>query len=146
MAAASRGEDWKGGYIRTGNSGRQTYVIHRMVGGIQYEVSTKRTTEPEAYAQLAIFEKNPTGYVATRDVALKAELMPEGPPPVYLDAKLIKKYLAYCATGPRACTRNWWNMKRRFLEQWLVKLSGVDLRGADLLVILNTIDGETSRP
>ncbi|HEY4884134.1 MAG TPA: site-specific integrase [Myxococcales bacterium] len=146
MAAASRGEDWKGGYIRTGNSGRQTYVIHRMVGGIQYEVSTKRSTEPEAYAQLAIFEKNPTAYVTARDAGLKADLMPDGPPPVYLDAELIKKYLAYCATGPRPCTKNWWNMKRRFLEKLLVKLNGVDLRGADLQVILKAIERETSRP
>jgi len=145
MAAASRGEAWPGGYIRTGKSGRRTYVIHRMVGGTQYEVSTKRSTEGEAFVQLAIFDKNPAAYAATREADLKPDLMPEGPPPVYLDAQLIKKYLAYCASGPRPCTRNWWNMKRRFLEQWLVKLNGVDLRGADLQVILKVIDGATSR-
>jgi len=59
-----------------------------MVGGIQYEVSTKHSTEPEAYAQLVIFEKNPAVYVATRYAGLQADLMPDGPPPVYLDAEL----------------------------------------------------------
>src|SRR5437868_7480015 len=108
MAAASRGEEWPGGYVRTGRSGRRTYVIHRMVGSIQYEVSTKCSTEAEGHAQLVIFEKDPTGYAARRDAELRPRLMPEGPPPVYLDAELIKRYLGYCATGPRSCTRNWW--------------------------------------
>jgi hypothetical protein len=40
-----------------------------MMGGIQYEVSTKRSTEAEAYAQLAIFEKNPT---ASRRATLRS--------------------------------------------------------------------------
>jgi hypothetical protein len=72
--------------------------------------------------------------------------MPGGPAAVYLHAELIKKYLAYCAEGPRPCTRNWWNMKRRFLEQWLVNLNGVNLRGADPQVIVKAIDRATRRP
>jgi len=140
MAGTSRGESWLGGYIRVTKAGRRIYVIHGMLGGRQYEVSTNRSMESEALAELARLERKPAAYSATPD----PDLTPAGPAPIYLDAALIKRYLAYCAEGPRPCTRNWWNMKRRFLEQWMVKLNGVDLRGGDLDVILAAIDGATS--
>ncbi|SRR6266851_4673485 len=139
--AQSRGEPWLGGYIRSGKRGRRIYVIYRHAGGRQYEVSTKRSTESEAFLELTKFENNPAAYAEKREADLLPDLMPDGPAPVYLDATLIKKYLAYCAD----CSRNWWNMKRRFLEQWLVKLNGIDLRGADLQVILKAIEGASSR-
>jgi len=123
-----RSERWQGGYVHTGKSGRRTFVIHRMLGGRRYEISTKRSTEPEAYAQLVIFEKNPAAYNPTPD----PELVPEGPPPMYLDSKLIDRYLEFCKGDDVGNSHNWWNMKRRFLEWWLVRLRSVDLRRADL--------------
>src|SRR5467141_3291079 len=90
-----RSQRWPGGYVRTvgeGSGARRIYIIHRMVDGHRYEISTKRSTEPEAYAQLVIFEKNPAGYTPTPPV----EVTPEGPPPVYLDATLAEKYLDHC--------------------------------------------------
>ena len=56
-----RSERWAGGYVRTlgeGDSAHRVYVIHRMMGGHRYEISTKRSSESEAVAELESAEKN----------------------------------------------------------------------------------------
>src|SRR4051812_7511562 len=104
MAATARGDSWLGGFVRVTKTGRRIFVIHRMVGGRQYEVSTKRSTETAAIGELEKFEKNAAAYTASPG----PDLMPGGPPPVYLDAALIKRYLSFCSGGPRPCTAEWW--------------------------------------
>src|SRR5437868_561970 len=112
MGTNDRSEKWLGGYIRTvgeGAAAKRIYIIHRMVGGHRYEVSTKATRESAALAQLERFEKDPAAY----EPAPEPALLPEGPPPIYLDSKLVTEYLDYCESRARNST-NWWDMRRRF--------------------------------
>ncbi len=139
-----RSERWTGGFVRVigeGPTRERVYVIRRMIDGHRYEVSTKRSNEADAILELLRFQKDPAAYDPTPTPDLLGD---EGPAPVYLDAKLVEEYLAYCTKV--GTTHQWLNSKRRILAWWMEKLHGIDLRRADLkLDIRAPLEGATSR-
>jgi len=55
-------ETWEGGFVRSGAKGRKVYVIHRMIDGRNYKVSTRASTLRAAMEQLKRFETDPENY------------------------------------------------------------------------------------
>ncbi len=111
--------DWDGGYIRWSRRGRPTYIIHRMVGGRQYEVSTGCHILAAAKKHLIRFESDPPSYRRGGS----------GREPLRLTQELLDRYLTWSAEHNSPA---WVRKQRRYLKWWAGKLGRLDLRRVDL--------------
>jgi integrase len=106
-------------------------VIERWVGGRKFHVSTRCTLERAALEQLALFEANPAGY------------KPQGTKPLEtlrMTAELIDAYETY-QTKIKGSTEHHARAVGGYLERWMEKLEGADLRAVttyDLRAMLGT--------
>jgi len=124
MAAKKEGrwESWDGGRCWIDLEGHRTYYIRRMVGGVRYEVKTGATTSRAAHAQLERFLANPEAYDPRGE---------GGGDPVYLDADLVRDFLAWSRDVKKNSLR-WRGQQRLYLAWWSKALEGVNLRTASL--------------
>jgi integrase len=114
--ATGRNGNWAGGFVRRGASGLDTYVIERHVGGAYFKVSTRCHTEEAALAELARWEKDPYAYRPGL-VAGKLEMTDE----------LVFEYCRWMREE-KGNTKEWANVCRHLLADWLDDLAGLDLR------------------
>jgi hypothetical protein len=55
---------WAGGQTYQNRAGRLIYVIARMHSGVRYAIKLDSTSERDALAELALFERDPAAYKA----------------------------------------------------------------------------------
>jgi integrase len=132
------------GYIRVVGSGPKrvsTYIIRKRIGGLQFEVSTRRNFADAAVKEYRRFEDDPQGY----EPLSKAPAAEAGPQAVTLTQALQNAYLKHCAKTLEN-TNDWYKKKQRLLEWWAEELRDVDLRTLDLEThVLTKVKNRTSR-
>lgn len=104
------------GWIHVDAKGRKTYIIRKRLGGKQYEVSTKASTERRAYEQLAIFEADPANYRPGGS----------GRGAVLLRAELAAQFLAWSRDEKHNSPRHVQN-QHAAMVWWIERLGAVDL-------------------
>src|SRR3954466_12338161 len=95
MAGAQWIPDWSGGRVRLAG-GREVFVIERSFAGRRYAVTLDVRTEPDALAELALFERDPTSYRTKRQAATA-----DGSGPVRVDEATVAGFLAQLAQRGR---------------------------------------------
>jgi hypothetical protein len=81
---------WKGGRIRIGKDGEPVYVIERMHAGTRYTKSLEAGNETQALAELALFDRDPAGYVTATQAKAQLEART-----VRLDETTIASFMAF---------------------------------------------------
>jgi integrase len=137
IATADR-DAWeqRGGRIRFDAKGRPVYVIRKQIAGRRFEVSTRKHTLAAALAEWEKFEKDPEGYATGGGV---------GPAPMYLENKLVERFLEWSA-GERGNSTGWLAKQKAFLADWMETLGAVNLRRLSLRDhVVPALAGATSR-
>jgi integrase len=126
----------RGGRIRFDAKGRPVYVIRKQIAGRRFEVSTHRHTLAAALGEWEKFEKDPEGYAADGGA---------GQAPLYLENKLVERFLAWSA-GERGNSAGWLVKQKAFLADWMEELGAVNLRRLSLRDhVVPALEGATSR-
>lgn len=129
-------DDWEGGRVWRGKDGKKTFFIRRRVNGKLYEVSTRTHTAGAALEHLRRFEADPEGYSPDSAVGGKA---------IVLTAQLAAEFLDW-SSGERGNSADWVRKKKRYLQWWILKLKGIDLRRLDLGThVMPALDGAPAR-
>jgi integrase len=127
-------ESWVGGRVRTDRRGRRVYVIERMVDGKRIFVTLGPVSEDAALAELALFERAPAAYKATR---ASKDLTPSDA--VTITAERVQGCLERLAAD--GCSDDYRADCKRYLVAWTTALDGADLRTVKLLELTQAMKG-----
>jgi integrase len=111
---------WAGGRKYVSN-GRTVFVIERMRLGRRYTQRLDAGSEPEALAELALFERDPDGYVTRRE-----ELERRAANAVLLGAESAARFLGWLEANGR--TERYRRNVKSYLAHWARVLGNRDLR------------------
>lgn len=115
---------WAGGRTYVAN-GSTVFVIEKMRHGRRYTTPLDVSSQREALAELALFERDPEAYL-TRAQA-KERRAAEA---VYMTAENVKRFLDHLKAQQR--TEKYRRNVRSYLREWAVPLAGRDLRAISL--------------
>lgn len=139
-------EDWPGGRVRLAR-GRKVWVIERRVGGgARRAVTLHVRSEPEALAELALFERDPLGYKTRQEAA--TERIRGRADAFALDADSLKEFLAHADARVKKGDLTDQYVKQilgPYLNQWAKALHGRDLRKVELQDLRLALKGKTAQ-
>lgn len=136
-APRAKRKRWLGGYIHIQENGAELFIIEKKVGKKRYHLSTRCHSERSALKQLERFEADPQGYTPGGGETEEALL---------LDAALILEYRTQMEA--ESGSRPHVNDRCNRLKDWMVDLTGVDLRRMSLRdhIIPALVRRKTCRP
>lgn len=124
MPVNRKGGRWQGGYISLGEGGQPTFFIEKEIDHVRFHVSTRAHTLAAALKHWERFQADPANY---SPAGVVADL--EG---VHLTRELAEDFETWMRTRPRPASEKWIREVAHRLADWMVDLSGVDLRRATL--------------
>ena len=116
---------WAGGRTKIDGKGRAQWVLERMVAGRRFTKVLDATSEKQALAELALFERDPEQYVTAKEAAAKARA-----DAIIIDAPTGAGFLADLRRKGR--TEPYIRYIRSYLADWVERLGAVDLRQVTL--------------
>lgn len=127
---------WDGGYVRKDKRGRETYYIHRRVGGVLYEVSTRCRTSSEAHEQLKKFESDPAGYRPPSVAAAQGEKS------THLTPDNVAAFLRW-SLKEKQNSKPYVDAQKKSLAWWMKHLGEADFRTVPTARLVELLDTET---
>jgi len=124
---------WSGGRVYEVD-GHPVFVIEKMRHGRRYTTPLEVGSEREALAELALFERDPEGYLTRQNAAAERRRSE-----VRVDAESVARFLAWLRTNGR--TERYRVNTRNYLAQWARVLAGRDLRAVSLQELKRTLSG-----
>jgi integrase len=135
-----RGRPWPGGFVRL-SRGREVFVIEKRAGGKRYKIALDVRTEREALAELALFERDPTGYRAPKQQRRERAAATAG---LRLDVDTLAEFFeesrAKVARGELSAGYVRHSLEP-YLRAWAGALGGRELRTVKLAELNATLDG-----
>lgn len=124
---------WDGGYVRKDKRGRETYYIHRRVGGVLYEISTRCRTSSEAHEQLKRFEADPAGY--------RPPAISPGEKHTHLSAANVAAFLKW-SLEEKQNSKPYVEAQKKALAWWMKHLGEADFRTVKTARLVELLDAE----
>lgn len=124
---------WDGGYVRRDKRGRDTYYIHRRIGGRLYEISTRCRTSSEAHEQLKKFEADPAGY--------RAPSVAPGEKHTHLTPDNVAAFLKW-SLEEKKNSKPYVEAQRKSLAWWMKHLGEPDFRTVKTTQLVELLDAE----
>lgn len=121
---------WQGGRVRRGQNDEPVWVIEAMRRQVRYSISLDASSEKEALAELALFERGPVAYQLAYDAARRGVARDVSADSVILDDVMLEQYEHDALHGdPRhRIGKKHLQSNLHYLDGWMAALAGRDLR------------------
>ena len=123
---------WRGGRVRVDRNGDPVWVIERMVNGHRYTKSLDVRNEQDAFAELALFDRDPVAY----QTKTAAKAVPPSEV-VTIDGRAVGRFLAFLRSEER--TERYRRNVQHYLATWGKFYAGRDIRSVPLQEILQEL-------
>ncbi len=133
-------DTWQGGRIFKSRSGETGWVLQRMVNGERFSKTLDVTSEKDALAELALFDRDPVKYVTPTEEAREA-----GVGAIVVNADTTAQVLAHLKKNDR--DKRYVASVIKYLATWGEDLEGKDLRKVRIDELKRLLaKHETARP
>lgn len=126
---------WAGGRVKQDRTGREVWVIERTILGTPYTITLDAASEREALADLALFERDPAGFLTRSQAAAESAAGV-----VVINNDRIGRFLKHLEEADRS--RNYRRNVLTYLRWWRDVLKGRDLRAMRLVQLNDALDAD----
>jgi len=126
---------WAGGRTKEDRQGRIVWVIERTVLGTPYTITLDATSEREALADLALFERNPPDFKTRAEAKSEAE---SGT--IRINNELIARFIKHLDDKERS--RGYRVNVLHYLRWWRDELASRDIRSVSLVELNDLLDAD----
>jgi integrase len=132
---------WAGGRVMVTKDGRQRWILERMVAGTRPSITLNVTSERDALAELALFQRDPAKYIGQSrlDKAQRGAGLRDG---VFLSETIFDALAAHQES--EGASQKHIQDTRRYLMVWLAELGGrTDLRLVTASRVTGVLDSQS---